>query len=68
MTAALVHSVRSFEAQRDGMAVVSGWQVWAQVTYSSGRQAPAVSVAICPDRDTADEIAELLNAKYAGEK
>ena len=61
----LTHEVRPYDMQRDGSALVAGFQVWAQVTFPTGRKAPAVVVALCADKDTAEEIAELLDAKYA---
>lgn len=63
--ATLRHGVRPYDAQRDGSVRVSGFEVWAQVRMPNGRKTPPVSVALCSDRDTAEEIAELLNTKYA---
>lgn len=61
---ALEHVVSKYDAQREGMALVAGWQVQAQVTGITGRKFMPIAVAICPDREIADEIAEFLNAKY----
>ena len=59
------HDVRQYDSQADGMVIVSGWQVLARVTMPTGRKTAPVVLATCPDKDTAAEIAELLNAKYA---
>lgn len=67
MTAKLEHHVSRYDAQREGMTIVSGWQVLAQVTPGSGRKFVAAQIAVCSSKDDADEIAELLNAKYAEE-
>lgn len=62
----LEYTVSAYDAQRDGMAVVSGWQVRAQVTAPTGRKFAPVPVALCPSKDDAEEIAELLDAKHGG--
>jgi hypothetical protein len=64
---ALLHVVSEYDQQREGMTPVSGWRVQAQVTAITGRKFAPVTVAICSDKDTADEIADLLNAKYAND-
>lgn len=60
------HLVSEYDSQREGMALVSGWRVQAQVTGITGRKFAPVTIAICPSKDDADEIAELLTAKYGG--
>ena len=64
---ALTHGVRSYNQQNEGMALVAGWQVEAQVTAPNGRKFVPVLIAVCPQRDDAEEIAAMLNAKYGGE-
>jgi len=44
--------------------LVSGWQVYAQVTAKSGRKFAPVEIAVCGSKDDAEEIAGLLNEKY----
>jgi hypothetical protein len=63
----LDHAVREYDMQSEGTALVSGWQIEAQVTGVSGRKFTPILVAICPSKDDADEIAAFLNAKYGGE-
>lgn len=60
----VVHEVRPFDAQRDGMALVSGWEVSARVTFMTGRVSTPVFVALCRDEEAAREIADLLNGVY----
>jgi hypothetical protein len=64
MSAELKYDVHPYDMQRDGTALVSGFQVWAHVVMPTGKKTTPVAVALCSDKDTADEIAELLNAKY----
>lgn len=62
-TARVEYEVGAYDAQRDGMALVSGWQVTAQVVMPS-RKLVSVLIAICPEKDDAEDIASMLNEKY----
>jgi len=64
----LEHLVSEYDSQREGMALVSGWQVYAQVTARGGRKMVPVMIALCPQEDDAEEIAALLNSKYGGDR
>lgn len=60
------HLVSEYDSQREGMVIVSGWRIQAQVTGVTGRKFAPVTVAVCPNKDDAEEILELLAAKYGG--
>lgn len=57
------HLVSKYDSQSEGMALVSGWSVQAQVTGITGRKFAPVPIAICPQKDDAEEIARLLNER-----
>lgn len=56
----LEYGVREYDAQRAGMTLVSGWEVWAQVIGVTGRKFAPVLVALCPDKADAERIAAWL--------
>lgn len=62
--AVIEHLVTEYDSQREGMALVSGWRVQAQVTGVTGRKFTPVTIAVCGQKDDADEIARLLNEQY----
>lgn len=65
--APLRYFVTEYDAQLEGMALMSGWKIEAQVTAATGRKFTPVTIAVCSDKADAHEIAELLSAAYASE-
>lgn len=64
LSTAIEHVTSAYNSQNEDTSLVAGWKIEAQVIGITGRRFMPVLVAICPDEVTAQEITELLNAKY----